>query len=79
VRTYAPKTTLVLPAANRRLDGGNWDSDGLVVDINTVPCSTEGRSIAGTEHVAFTDVGASAWTVYGIATVYDGELSAEIQ
>jgi hypothetical protein len=79
VRTYAPETTLVLPAANRRLDGGNWNSDSLVVDINTVPCSTEGRSIAGAGHVAFTDAGASARTVYGIATVYDGALSAEIQ
>lgn len=78
VRPYAPEATLVLPAANGRLEGGNWDLDGLVVDINTVPCSAEGRSIAGAGHVTFTEVGASTWTVDGIVTVYDQALRAEI-
>jgi len=78
-RTDILETTFVLPAANGLLDGGDWDYDGLVVDVNTVPCSAEGRSIAGAGHVAFTEVGDSTRTVYGIVTVYDQGLRAEIQ
>ena len=78
-RTDVRETTLVLPTADGLLDGGNWDCDRLVVDVNTIPCSAEGRSIAGTGRVAFTKVGASTRTVYGIVTVYDQALRAEIQ
>jgi hypothetical protein len=52
---------------------------GLVVDINTVACSAEGCSISGAGRVAFTDVGASARTVYSVVAVYDQALRAEIR
>ena len=73
-RTDVLETTLVLPAANGLLDGRNWNCGGLVVDVNAVPCSAEGRSIAGAVRAAFTKIGDSTRTVYGIVTVYDQAL-----
>jgi len=79
VRSNLLEATLILPATNRLLDGGHGDLNGLGVDIDMVPCSTDGRVITGAGHVAMTGDDSSNLVMHNVITVCIQMARAKVQ